>query len=108
MSQKVKPYDRGKGRFHLHDIVQWCGPKYAHRGEIVEVVKYGIYPTVCRNEAAILKTRKLTRKDIDWPNLYTDAYYREHESYVVEDATGKRWWPRVGRLSLVQDMNDDD
>jgi hypothetical protein len=103
---KPKPYDRGKGRFRKHDIVEWSGTRDIHRGEIVQVVKYGQYPMVCRKEHEILKTRKLRKEDIDWPNLYTAAYYREHESYVVEDAQGKRWWPRVGCLKLLRGASD--
>lgn len=106
-SMKPKPYERGKGRFHRHDMVEWSGPRHTHRGEIVEVVKYGMYPTVCRNEHEILKTRKMRKEDIDWPELHRAAYYREHESYVVEDVKGKRWWPRVGNLVLVQELNED-
>jgi hypothetical protein len=106
-TSKPKPYERGIGRFHLGDIVEWRGSKHKHKGEIVQVVKYGMYPMVCRNEHEILKTRKLRKEDIDWPELHTGAYYREHESYVVEDRLGKRWWPRVRCLRLVQEMNAD-
>ncbi len=99
----VPPNLKGKGRFRLGDIVEWrASSKGAeHCGEIVEVVKYGLYPTVSRHEHIILKTRKLVRSDIDWPELNSAAYYREHESYVAEDVTGRRWWPRVGNLRLV-------
>jgi len=100
---------RGVGRFKLHDIVEWRAAKHLrpHRGEIVEVVKFNLYPTISRREREILKTRKMRKEDIDWPELNRAAYYREHESYVVEDAQGKRWWPRVGNLRLVQELNDD-
>jgi hypothetical protein len=70
---------------------------------VVEIVPYGLYPTCCPNEQEIRKQRKLDRKDAVWPNLFNCGYYREHESYVVEDSKGKRWWPRVGTLRLLED-----
>lgn len=76
---KIALHERGQGRFHLHDHVQWLG----HSGKVVEVVKYGMYP--------------------DWHlHLKVRGYYREHESYIVEDDRGKRWWPRVGNLHLMK------
>lgn len=107
---KEPPNHRGRGRFLLLDIVQWCAGrgKKTHTGIIMEVVKYGMYPTVCRNEHIILKVRKLIKEDIDWPELISSAYYREHESYVVEDASGKRWWPRVGHLTLIKRSGKED
>lgn len=76
--RKIQLSLRGKGRFQLHDRVEWLG----HTGVIVEVVKYGMYPG-------------------KHPKLLVRGYYREYESYVVEDERGKRWWPRVGNLRLL-------
>lgn len=39
-------------------------------------------------------------------NLLKCGYMREHESYVVEDESGKRWWPRVGCLSLISSSEE--
>lgn len=50
----------------------------------MEVVKYGMYPDF-------------------HPRLKVRGYYREHESYVVEDSKGRRYWPRVGNLTLCED-----
>lgn len=75
---KVPLYERGAGRFHLLDPVT-CGKR---QGRIVEVVLFGMYPAL----HATLRVR---------------GYYREHESYIVEDERGKRWWPRVGTLHLL-------
>lgn len=106
---KPAPIEKGKGRFHLGDIVDWQASSNValRRGEIVEVVKYGGYPRLSRREAEINKTRKLERADIDWPELIHHGFMREHESYVVEDYQGKRYWPRVGNLRLVSEMNED-
>lgn len=95
---KQRPYDRGKGRFLLEDTVEWDGSKYLHKGIVVEVVKYGMYPTITRPPAEY--------PVVTWPELSGCHCYREHESYVVEDASGKRWWPRVGNLRLVERNNE--
>ena len=94
---------RGIGRFQLGDSVTWRSSSLTpyHFGTIVEVVKYNLYPTIAKNEKEILKTRKMQKEDIDWPELVRAAYYRDHESYIIEDAKGKRWWPRVGNLKLL-------
>lgn len=77
--KKIALHNRGVGRFHLHDLVQWLG----HSGKIVEIVRYGMYP----KQHHTLRAR---------------GYCREYESYIVEDDRGKRWWPRVGNLHLVK------
>jgi hypothetical protein len=89
---KLKPYERGKGRFQLDEAVTWQAgtDKKEHVGRIVEVVKYGMYPAITQPPARY--------PEVTWPELQGQHYYREHESYVVEDAKGKRWWPRVGNL----------
>lgn len=69
---------RGVGVFSLHDPIMWL----SHTGRIVEVVPYGKYPD-------------------RHPTLKVRGYYREHESYIVQDDRGKRWWPRVGNLHLL-------
>ena len=91
-----RPYDRGKGRFSLDQTVTWKASKKGkvHKGVIVEVVKYGMYPSVTRPPDQY--------PVITWPELCTSHYCRDHESYVIEDETGRRWWPRVGNLILVE------
>lgn len=101
---KIPLDTRGLGRFKLGDCVAWQArnttPK--HTGKIVEVVPYGMYPSCCPNERDIRQKRKLEKKDAVWKNLLGCGYYREHESYVVEDVQGKRWWPRVGNLRILE------
>lgn len=75
--KKIPLSERGRDQYKLADIVSW----YSRVGRIVEVVPYGMYP-------------------IKQPRLRVRGYYREHESYVVEDEKGKRYWPRVGTLKL--------
>lgn len=78
--KKKLPLDqRGVGQFQLGDIVTWL----THKGEIVEVVPYGMYPKKHHT-------------------LHVKGYYREYESYIVQDDRGKRWWPRVGTLHLLK------
>jgi hypothetical protein len=101
---KIPLDSRGVGRFKLGDIVTWQARQNSkrHTGRVVEIVNYGMYPSCCPNEQEIRKVRKIEKKDIVWKNLIGNGYYREHESYVVEDTKGKRWWPRVGTLRLVE------
>lgn len=75
--KKIPLSERGKERFQLGDIVTW----YSNIGRIIEVVPYGMYP-------------------VRQPRLRVRGYYREHESYVVQDSKGRRYWPRVGNLKL--------
>lgn len=70
---------RGKGRYKLGDMVQWRKKV----GTIVEVVPYGLEP----HPHKALRIR---------------GFWREWESYVVQDKKGKHFWPRVGYLSLVE------
>ena len=72
--------DRREGLFQLGDRVEWTAGGTAHRGEIVEVVKWGRYPE--------------TRVPIH-------GFYREHWSYVVRDDKARYFWPRVGTLRKV-------
>lgn len=37
--------------------------------------------------------------------LKVRGYYREHESYIVEDSKGNRRWPRVGTIRLISHTN---
>lgn len=77
--RKIPLHERGRGAFHISDAVRWG----KREGRVVEVVPYGMYP----DYHARLKVR---------------GYYREHESYVVEDVKGRRYWPRVGNLIKVE------
>lgn len=90
-------FNRGKGRFKLGQRVAWQSSKLKplHTGVIVEVVEYGQYPTITKPPA--------TYPEVTWKELQKIGYYREFESYVVEDETGKRWWPRVGTLRVLYD-----
>jgi hypothetical protein len=93
---KVRPSEKGKGRYQLGDKVSWqaSSKTKAHEGEVVEVVKYGMYPSVVRPPEK--------HPVVTWPELMGAHYCREHESYVIEDGTGHRWWPRVGNLQLIE------
>lgn len=107
---KEPPNHRGRGRFHLLDIVQWCAGrgKKTHMGTIVQVVPYGTYPRCCHNEKEILKTRHIKKEDVEWMNLLKCGFMRDYESYVVENGSGKRWWPRVGNLQLISSNNEGE
>jgi hypothetical protein len=80
---KIPPNTRGEGCFQLGDTVSW----FSKVGRIVEVVPYGRYP----------KIRPCPR---------LRGYWREQETYVVEDVCGRRYWPRVGCLTLVEKGNE--
>jgi hypothetical protein len=67
---------RGEGLFKLGDTFE---PREGVTLRVVEVVPYGMYPEV-------------------HPKLRVYGYYREQESYVVEDGKGNRRWPLVGSL----------
>lgn len=99
-----KFYEDNAGRFGLGDYVTWQAGRHKpwHTGTIVQVVPRGLYPDCCPNEKEILKERRLKKEDVVWKNLFHCGYYRDHESYVVEDGKGKRWWPRVGNLMLIE------
>lgn len=78
--KKKLPLDtRGANKFFLQEEVMWMGKVT----KVVEVVPYGMYP----------KAQK---------RLRVRGYYREYESYVVEDSTGQKHWPRVGNLTKVE------
>ena len=89
--------ERGKGRFQLGQWVTWqsARTKPMHIGKIVEIVEYGQYPSIVRPPQCY--------PEVTWKELCRIGYYREFESYVVEDANGKRWWPRVGTLRVLHD-----
>jgi hypothetical protein len=74
---KIPLYERGKGLYKLGDLVVWCNKIV----RIVEVVPYGTYP---------MPQKKLRVR----------GYYREYESYVVEDSKGQKHWPKTGSLKL--------
>ncbi len=99
---KERPCDRGKGRFKLGQRVQWRASRFKplHVGTIVEVVSYGFYPEVTKPPA--------TYPAVTWRELLKVGYYREFESYVVEDESGKRWWPRVGNLRVFDAVQQPD
>jgi hypothetical protein len=98
---KARPSEKGKGRYQLGDKVGWqaSSKTKVHEGKVVEVVKYGMYPSVARPPEKY--------PVVTWPELMGAHYCREHESYVVEDAKGKRWWPRVGNLDLLEPCSDE-
>jgi hypothetical protein len=72
---KVPLYKRGAGLFKLGDKFRKGNATLT----IVEVVPYGMYPTMR-------------------PRLKVRGYYREHESYIVQDERGNYRWPLVGSL----------
>lgn len=92
-----RPCERGVGKFKLGQRVTWRASKFKppHCGVIVEVVEYGQYPSITKPPA--------TYPEVTWKELCRIGYYREFESYVVEDDKGKRWWPRVGNLRVLDD-----
>lgn len=75
-------YMRGVGRFKLGDRF------LTKKGllTIVEVVPYGMYPDM-------------------HPHLKVYGYYRQEESYIVEDPKGYRRWPRVGYLLKLNQVS---
>ena len=75
-------------------------------GIIVQIVPYGTYPQCCHNEREILKIRHIKKEDVEWMNLLKCGFMRDYESYVVEDESGKRWWPRVGNLTLISSSEE--
>lgn len=101
--------NRGKGLFQLGDIVTWQASKKhkPHIGVVVEIVNYARHPSVCPTQAEITQHRALRKSDVVWMNLYKSGNWRDHESYVVEDDVGKRWWPRVGNLTLLKRKEND-
>lgn len=80
---KIALCERGKGNFYLGQCVSWFGKIV----RIVEVVSYGMYP----------KPQK---------RLRVRGYYREYESYVVEDSRGRKYWPRVGNLKHLEKKDE--
>lgn len=74
---------RGSGICQLGDKVRWLGKE----GTVIEIIPYGMYPQ--------LQER-----------LKVCGYYREYESYIVEDAKGQRYWPRVGSLTKMEKTNE--
>ena len=66
---------RGVGRFKIGNSFDTGKDTL----RIVEIVPYGMYPDM-------------------HPRLKVWGYYRQEESYVVEDIRGNRRWPRVGYL----------
>lgn len=89
------PFAR-KGRFSLHQVVQWRSKKGGplHIGKIILVIDAGKYPHYVARDAGLLGP------------IPQQGFFRDHESYVVEDSKGQRYWPRVGNLKLVE-MRDE-
>jgi hypothetical protein len=87
---KEPPASKGKGLFLLLDEVSSChSSKYKERvGKIVQIIPYGTYPA------------DIFGKDLR--GIRYRGWWRNHESYIVEDASGKRWWPRVCHLTLIK------
>ena len=81
--------DPQNGRFAIGDWVAWQAAigKPKHEGRIIVIVGAHEYP-VSINRVAYFQP----------PIPRFTGFWRDHESYVVEDAEGKRWWPRVGNL----------
>jgi hypothetical protein len=84
--------DPQNGRFKIGETVAWQAGKgkARHIGRVIAVVGAHEYP-VNVNRVAYF----------DPPIPTFRGFWRDHESYVVEDAEGKRWWPRVGNLVLA-------
>lgn len=87
---KEPPAAKGKGLFSLLDEVSSCpSPKHkARAGKIVKIIPYGTYPA------------NILGKDLR--GIRYRGWWRNHESYIVEDASGKWWWPRVCHLTLIK------
>lgn len=79
------------GRFKEGDFVSWSagyrGPK--HKGYVILTVPAGSYANL------EVEKRKL---NLSIPPF--KGYWRYHESYIVEDESGRMYWPRVGNLIL--------
>jgi hypothetical protein len=89
--------DEQIGRFKEGDFVSWSchyqGP--IHRGVIILAVPARSYAQIEVNK------RKLSLKIPPFK-----GYWRYHESYIVRDAKGKYWWPRVGNLKLESEYDN--
>lgn len=77
--------------FVVGERVMWVVPRHAviHRGTVVRVVPHGTYPL------DVMAGRLRGCRYRGW--------WRPHESYVVEDAKGRHWWPRVTHLRHADD-----
>src|SRR6185312_12343157 len=92
---KEPPASKGKGLFSLFDSVQWTSSKDVIRsGKITHIIPYGTYPA------------DIFGKDLR--GLRYRGWWRNHESYIVEDVGGRRWWPRVCHLSLLKPEGKKD
>lgn len=81
-----------RGRFSLGDRVWWVVKNgVRHEGAVILIVDPRNYPDIQFKQSKIQKKY----------NVRTRGYYRYEESYVVEDAEGRQWWPRVGWLRRV-------
>ena len=83
--------DPQHGRFALGEVVKWRAKatQPEHVGTIILVVPERKWPS-------------LLGKAFTPPVPNFKGYWRDHESYVVQDEKGKRWWPRVGNLEKVR------
>lgn len=95
--KKFKP-DRGRGRleklgrFSLGDTVEWwIKDKKYHLGRVILVVPPKTYPDAEFKKQGVTKEYRVRSR----------GYYRYEESYIIEDAGGQQWWPRVGWLRRV-------
>lgn len=81
-AKKVPLMTRGAGLFKVGDAF------LAKKGvlTIIEVVHYGEYPVL-------------------HPKMRVRGYYRQYESYVVEDEKGMRRWPHIGYLLKLQKVH---
>jgi hypothetical protein len=87
---KEPPATKGKGLFSLLDEVSsQPSPNHVVRsGKVIQIIPYGTYPA------------DIFGKDLR--GIRYRGWWRNHESYIVEDASGKRWWPRVCHLTLIK------
>lgn len=85
------PFAR-KGRFSLQQVVQWRSKKGGplHIGKIIMVIDAGKYPIYVARDTGVQG------------KIPQQGFFRDHESYIVEDSKGQRYWPRVGNLKLVE------
>lgn len=81
-----------RGRFSVGDRVWWIVKNgVRHEGTVILIVEPRNYPDIQFKQSKIQKKY----------NIRTRGYYRYEESYVIEDAKGQQWWPRVGWLRRV-------
>lgn len=77
--------------FAVGDHVRWKSHcphgKRVHIGTVVRVLPAGTYPHNVYAERP--------------PGLRYRGWWRPRESYIVVDARGRHWWPRVSLLRRV-------